>query len=62
MNNKIYGYILLDDEMRIQETRSQAIYEDTLDAKLLAAINNWTYVPLSIVELIEELSQVKIFE
>ena len=59
---KTYGYILLDQEMHIIEARAQATYEDTLDGKLRAVYEDLVYVPLNLVELVDELSQVKIYE
>ena len=59
---KSYGYILLNPEMHIEEARSQATYEDALDAQLKAVLRGWVYVPLGLGELIDELSRAEIYE
>lgn len=62
MEEKKYGFILIDEKMHIQKARSQCSYEDTLDAQLIAARYNWVYVPLGMGELIDELSKMEIYE
>ena len=57
-----YGYILVNPETHIEQARSQATYEETLDAKLLAVRRGWTYVPLGLRELIDELSNADVFK
>lgn len=59
---KIYGYILLNQEMHIIEARAQATYENTLDAKLRSVNEDLVYVPLNLAELVDELSKVEIYE
>lgn len=57
-----YGYILIDQGSHIVQARSQATYEDTLDAQLLAIMRGWVYIPLSLGQLVDELSKVEIYE
>lgn len=57
-----YGYILVNQEMHIEQARSQCSYEDTLDAQLLAIMRGWVYIPLSLGQLVDELSKVEIYE
>ncbi len=59
---KIYGYILLDQEMHIVDARAQTTYENTLDAKLRSVNEDLVYVPLNLAELVDELSKVEIYE
>ena len=56
-----YGFVLLDSSMHIVEAKAQATYEDTLDGKLQAATQGLVYVPLNLVELVDELSKVEIY-
>lgn len=62
MTDRTFGYILVDKQMHIEEARSQASYEDTLDAQLKAVLRGWVYVPLGLGELIDELSRAEIYE
>lgn len=57
-----YGYILIDQDTHIVQARSQATYEDTLDAQLLAVMRGLIYIPLSLGQLVDELSKVEIYE
>ena len=58
----MYGYILVNQNNHIEQARSQATYEQCMDAQILAAYRGWTYVPLGLRELIDELSKVEIYE
>ena len=58
----MYGYILIDKDSHIVHARSQASYEDTLDAQLLAIHRGLTYIPLGLRDLVDELSKVEIYE
>lgn len=62
VSKKLYGFILVNEESRIQRAYSSASYEQTLDGKLTAVRNNWTYVPLDLVTIVEELSRADIYE
>ena len=61
-STKKYGFMVLDEESHIRESKSHGSYEDTLDAKLLANENNWTYVPIDLGSLVDELSKISIYE
>lgn len=58
----MYGYILVNQNNHIEYARSQASYENTLDAQLLAIHRGWTYIPLGLRDLVDELSKVEIYE
>ena len=55
MEEKKYGYMLVNPDVGIEHARSQATYEETLNGKLLAVEHNWTYVPLGVGEMIDQI-------
>ena len=62
LSDERFGFMLLDADSRIQKAYSSATYEQTLDGKLKAVQSGWTYVPLNLMNLIEELSKSEIYE
>ena len=50
-STKKYGFMVLDEESHIRESKSHGSYEDTLDAKLLANENvlksNWIDIKIN---------------
>ena len=62
MNKQKYGFILVDKDSHIVKVHSSATYEQTLDGKLDAVNKGLTYVPLNLMNLIDELSKSEIYQ
>lgn len=61
-SKKLYGFMLINEDSVIQRAFSSATYEQTLDGKLTAHINNWTYIPMDFVKMIDQLKEAGVYE